>query len=377
MKKYLLFVGAIFCTFIPKAFALPEMARYGQFSCISCHTSPGGGGMLTSHGRDFAEEKLATWHYDGEGDFLHGLVPTSDHYLVGGDARWVNYQGKTADTTFKKFWRMQTDLEVGVHFGPAWLTGMMGTSPAGPTDDQRLHSNLVHRGYQARVDLFDEHLLLRAGLFTPRYGLMLADHTAFVRTATGLNPDDAQTQVEAIYQGDMFEFGVAGLVANNMYDRKGKTESGYNLSASAFILGKNRINLNMLSTKLSTDSSDMLVTNYGISGVLTFTRWLYGMFEIDRIRNNLKFSGSEQQKESLADYFSINAEPFRGFFPYLHYEFLDSDTTLPDTSTGRWGVGASWHPRAHFQFEARMLRSFANSTHSTTDETDAIIHYYF
>lgn len=359
------------------ALALPEAARYGQFTCMTCHVSPAGGGSLTSYGRDFSASKLSTWHYDFEEDPMHGLIPVSDRVIMGADARWVKYHAKTGDQTIDKFWRMQTDLEGTLHLGPAWVTCVMGTKPAGPMEDPKDYSHLIHRGYSARVDLFDEHVIARAGLFMPKFGLMLADHTALVRMASGLTPDSEQTQGELTYQTDDFEITAAMLMVNNAYDREGKSKSGYNLGAALFVDGKNRINANLLSTSLTKESTTISMMSASLSTVMSLTSMLYGMFEIDRVQNAVTINSTKTQTEVLADYASLNFEVYKGIIPYLRYEYMDADITKTDTSTSRWGAGFNWYPRPHFQFEGRVLRAVVNASHSTTDETDFLMHYYF
>jgi hypothetical protein len=359
------------------ALSLPEAVRYGQFSCVTCHVSPGGGGMMTPYGREFSAEKLSTWSYENEGEALHGLVPSMETFLVGGDARWVKMKTKNSETSFEKFWRMQTDVEAGLHVGPVWLTGMWGTKPAGPMDEPKDHGRLVHRGYSARVDLLDERVLLRAGLFMPRFGLMSADHTLFVRSVPGLTPDSEQTQAEVIIQEDNFEVSLATLMVNKMYDREYKTKSGYNLGVSAFVAGKNRLSLSVLTTKRVSGNTDLIMNAYGTSGVLSLSRAIYAMFEMDRVDYITKSTTSKSGASALVNYLSLNAEVMKGLIPYLRYEFCDSNISAPDTSTGRWGAGFNWYPRPHAQIELRFLKTVANANQSMTNETDAVLHYYF
>ena len=333
--------------------------------------------MLTPYGRDASAEKLSTWSFDGEQDALQGLIPSTEMFLLGGDARWVRYQSKTDTETVTKFWRMQTDLEAGLHVGPVWLSGVMGTKPAGPTDDPKEHAHLVHRGYTARVDLFSDHIVLRGGLFIPKYGLMLSDHTAFVRSANGLGPDTEQTQAEITYVDDLFEITMAGLVENKLYDREGKSKSGYNVGISLFVGNNSRLNANMLSTKRASETSNTYKTSAGISGVVTLNDMVYSMFEVDRVTNMTQTDLEKQSTEALINYASLNFEVYRGIIPYLRYEFYDNDINKVDTSNSRWGFGTFWYPRPHVQFEARAMRTIVNANHSTATETDGVIHYYF
>ena len=75
------------------SFALPEFARYGYFSCTSCHVSPGGGGMLTSSDRGCAGEILTTWSKENAGNLLHGLIKEqSEKFLFEGHWGQVQFQ---------------------------------------------------------------------------------------------------------------------------------------------------------------------------------------------------------------------------------------------------------------------------------------------
>ena len=379
VPMFLKIIIASVCFFSGRAFALPEIARYGQLTCVGCHTSPGGGGLLTPYGRDFASEKLSTWSRDGEAEILHGIVRSPEFLLAGGDARWVQYQTKTNDKTFKKFWRMQTDLELGVHVGSVYLTQTFGTKPAGPMDQFKNGDRLVHRGYMGRVDFLDERLVVRAGLFMPKYGLMMSDHTAFVRVLPGLRPDGEQTQLEMSYQDDDgdLEVTVAGLLQNDMYDRKDKSKSGFNLGLNLLLAGKNRLGFGFLTTNQKQGTVDTVMNSLGASGVLTASNEVFAMFELARVHNQRKMPGTVTHKESLASFMSLNLEIYRGVIPYLRYEFLDTDTTLPDTSHSRWAGGLMWYPRPHFQFEGRVGKMVSDMTHATTSESEVIMHYYF
>ncbi|MCX6117994.1 MAG: hypothetical protein NT027_10665 [Proteobacteria bacterium] len=357
--------------------ALPEIARYGHFTCTSCHVSPSGGGVMTTYGKDFSSEKLSTWSYYGEEKLLHGLVPHSDTLLFSGDARWVNYSKTSGDTKVNKFWRMQTDFEAGGHYGPLWAIFSMGTKPAGPNDKPEDHQELKIRGYYLRGDLWDEHITARAGLFIPKYGLMLSDHTAFIRSVTGLGPDSEQTQAEFTYQDDLWEVTAAIIIESEANEREGKTRSGYSLGLSNFLMKKHRLNLNVLSMAAKSGETINENQSFGLSGVATIMRKLFLSAEIDRIHNTTKTSIGTSGVEMLATYSTLNIEIYKGIVPYIRYEYFDSDINSADSSYTRMGAGSNWYPRPHFQFDVRYSRILDANRRSGSNQTDAIIHYYF
>ena len=211
----------------------------------------------------------------------------------------------------------------------------------------------------------------------PKYGLMLADHIAYIRQGSGLSPDSAQTQVEMIYQDDIFEITVAKLIENTMYDRENKSASGFNLGVSTFIEEKNRLSLGILSTKKINGPVEFSMFSMGISAVVTMTEKLYAMLEINRIHNESQVSAISAFSEVFTDYFTLNYEAYKGLVPYARYEFIDTDMNRADTSTYRIGAGANWYPRPHMQLELRSLRANSNATKSTTNTTEGLVHYYF
>jgi hypothetical protein len=372
MLKHLAWLLVLFLN--STASAVPEVARFGHFTCVSCHVSSGGGGVLTSYGRTFATEKLSTWHFDGEEDPIHGLVPVSDRYLIGGDARWVDYRKKSGTSKFEKFWRMQTDIEAGLHVGPLWLTGVAGTKPAGPTDDPKDHDSLRVRGFAARIDLFDEHLMLRTGLFTPKFGLMLSDHTAYIRSMTGLGPNTEQSQVEAVYQTDTLEFTLAGLFEDHRWDRKGRSKTGVNIGTGIFVGDRSRLNFHALQTNLAVDLGERSMTALGVSGVLSFTKRLFAMLEVDRITNTEPLENAGNKKtHQLASYGTLTWEVYKGLLPYGRLEYA---ATGSSSSTQRWGAGINWYVRPHVQMEARALRTLFSAGQPAQDESNIILHYY-
>jgi hypothetical protein len=371
------FIGVILLFFaIEQAQAVPEAIRYGQFSCTSCHVSPGGAGSLTSYGREFAAEKLSTWTSENAENPVHGLLPLSDRFVLGGDVRSVYFNRKTEGLgSSSKYWLMNADLEAAANFGPLWLSLTGGMEPRGPSGSGQEFEGKF-RGYFARVDLLDDHLSIRGGLFTPKFGLMLSDHTNFVRQASKLPADPEQTQIETIFLTDRFEATLALLVENKSFDREGKSKSGTNIGISGKI-GKSRINLNVMKTKLSLESTSSEALVLDTSGVLTFSNKWYGMYEILKTQNSSKTTESTIKKDELANYFSINYELKKGFIPYVRYEFWDTDLSTKNTSVGRWGAGFMWYPRPHFQFEGKYSRAIINSAAISVNEATGIFHYYF
>jgi len=355
---------------------VPEAARYGQFSCVSCHVSPGGGGMLTNYGRMFSSEKMSTWSFEGEENLFYNLVRPQEKILAGGDARWIYQSLESGGKKLNRFWRMQTDLELVLHYGDFWFQGVMGTKPAGPMDNPRDHGHLVHRGYSLRYDLFEQHVLVRAGLFMPRHGLMIADHTAFTRMAMGFDAESEQTQVEATYQDDGAEMFVSSLIRDNSYDRAEKTKSGFNIGVAKMFDNAHRISAGLLRTFKKKAATEVITTGYGVSSVISLSGKIFTLLEFNRVTKQTSTNEVATKIESLASFATLNYEVVRGLSPFLRHELWDRDFRSNSAKLSRYGGGINWYPRPHLQTELRGLLAKAQSDSRPSMDVQWILHYY-
>ena len=90
------------------ASAYPTMIRHGYTQCVSCHTDPSGGTLLTEYGRAQSQLLLSSrWGRaeDAEASaaskFLFGVLKTPDALTLGGWVRegyiWNTVDGKLVD----------------------------------------------------------------------------------------------------------------------------------------------------------------------------------------------------------------------------------------------------------------------------------------
>lgn len=368
-----------------RALAVPEAARFGHFTCTSCHVSPAGGGALTAYGREFAATKLSTWSYSGEESPLNGLIPVSDRWFVGGDLRWVSMQRQTGETKFKKTWFMQGDLELGgvmasPLFGtkdPIFATVTIGSKPEGPyTSAEDEDKKVMLRAFAFRTDTLDDHLILRAGAFIPKYGLMHSDHTLFVRMATGIAPDEEQTQAELTWQDDAFEATLSGMFAAKLPDRDEKTKNGVAANLATF-WRRSRFNLSLMrrTAEVGTTQIEDLAT--GASAVVTLTKRIFAMAELDRTINIVDAGSMTVTTAGFASLYSLHAEVYKGIVPFVRYEYWDPQLGVIKNGIARAAAGLIAYPRPHLSVEARFSQSKSEQSDDATDQTDLVLHYYF
>lgn len=190
--------------FAPAAKSMPDFIRKGYTSCISCHVSPTGGGVLTGYGRGWSEE-LFLFGWEGAGSFAGwsgfdewkeptGLFQTLKADLQA-DYRSVTFEQFGAKGGGRQTIPMQLDASVAFHIGKT--TDLVASyGKYGP--DESLESRVHY--LQVRTSKF---LSFRAGRFLPGYGLNIDDHTAWIRSGLGFSQGHESLNIEAHYEDEI------------------------------------------------------------------------------------------------------------------------------------------------------------------------------
>ena len=170
------------------AAAEPRFALRQGAPCAMCHVDPAGGGMRNDYGRGvYSAAKLAAdWATPaaGQGVFDGRL---SDGVAAGSDVRLLYQHLHRSDADqprMDSFYLMQAALYVGADLSPSTTLYVAPTFHGGQE---------VTVAASALVRLPVEGAYIRAGRFTPAYGLKLVNHSTFVRKqlGVGLRAEDA------------------------------------------------------------------------------------------------------------------------------------------------------------------------------------------
>jgi hypothetical protein len=174
--------------------------------CTTCHYSPTGGGLLTPYGRSLSRQELSTTGKSEPGSqgqatsreeaFLWGLLrDTLGPVNVGIDVRPAHLNLDFAGTSSGRNLLMTADL-LAAYRANAWTVyGEVGREPL--RDGAKLDSYEYWVSHQS-----DKGLGFRVGRFLPAYGIRLADHTAFTRSALGFEKYDQVFALEASHSGE-------------------------------------------------------------------------------------------------------------------------------------------------------------------------------
>ena len=147
-------------------FALPRFALEEGSSCMTCHVNPTGSGMRNDYGSNIYnldELTLRKWISKSDEDWDGSIT---DHIQIGGEFRILSIEGNSETATFP----MQVDIYAKVDINK--------------DVDLYLEQSLGGSNYDFFV-LFNKlpnNSWIKIGQSSPNYGLMVDDHTAFIKS---------------------------------------------------------------------------------------------------------------------------------------------------------------------------------------------------
>lgn len=319
------------------AWAFPEMVRHGYVNCTSCHVSPNGGGILNGYGRVQAEEVLSTWSREGEGAFLHGLLPSTDPPLsFGGDFRVLQLFRESAKEKEGRFIFMQGDLEAAVKTGPVQVVATAGVQDIPGKEFTSRRHYVLYRPSE------ESHWMVRAGRFLPAFGLNLPDHAIATKQGVGLGQGSESYNLEGAWLGEQFDVFATAIFGRPGQDR----EQGFAVRGAYNIGERAKVGAGYY-LGIDSDSTRHLFGPYAIVG---FTEKFFLLAEI----NLQSFTVSGVTSFGTVSYGRLNYEIYRGVHFYLAAEYGKTRSAGPESWAG--GGGSQWFPWPHIELRAQYDR---------------------
>ena len=191
---------------VSTASAEPTFLAKQYTRCTACHYSPTGGGLLTPYGRLVSERELSTWGQTatapesgaeddphGEQAFLYGaLGETLGPVHLGLELRpshlRIGFPGGHQDMNLQ----MNLDL-IGSLQKNGWTAyASVGREPPNSAvRNGRTLPDPAFISYEHWISYqIDKAVAIRAGRFTPAYGVRFADHTTYSRADLDLDRND-------------------------------------------------------------------------------------------------------------------------------------------------------------------------------------------
>ena len=169
----------------------------GSARCNECHYAPGGGGLITTYGRDAIGSELST--FEGNGALLHGKVSPPSWLAVGADLRgaFVANGVQDPDGAAVAAFPMQADAAVRVAvprgFSATASIGYLGQirdNDATVPDDSFQPaggSRFISREHYLSWQPASVGPYVRAGRFYAPFGLRFLEHVFYTRRDLGFD----------------------------------------------------------------------------------------------------------------------------------------------------------------------------------------------
>ena len=353
-------------------YGYPEMIRHGYSSCVSCHVSPTGGGLVTTYGRSISKELLSRWSFEGEEEILHGAITnksvvdsvngSKDIGLnIGGNFRYAQIWQNTQNYNRGRRFPMQRDLDLA--FKAKAVTGVVSY---GAVYQPNLPDEVELRRLYLLWNVDDNHSV-RFGRFVPNYGIMFSDHYTQIKQGLNLGFNNERNTLEV---NSIFESWSANLNFAKSLDSKPKIQQeesvvaalNYNISETM------RIGINYWFGDFMGAKRDIT----GINALLGFTKSFYALSEFDLQSRKV----DDGNKTKGIFYFQRFGYEFtRGFHWISQIEGSQSDLDDNATKYFAYGSGFNIYPRPHFEIQFLWTRPKFEDQ-KTTDSGFLILHYY-
>ena len=325
----------MYILFISSLFALPRFSVEESSSCMNCHINPTGGGMRNGHGTNvynLDELTLRNWISDGDEDW-DGFI--SNHIQIGGEFRIQSFDGNTSSGIFPMQAEIYTKVDINKNTD-FYLEASLGGS-----------SNYE---YFVLFDKLPSKSWIKVGQSSPNYGLMLDDHTSFIKSGNKNSLDENTPALDRGFR-DLFDpmankpLLIEGGI--NLFKNLYMTMSlfqplseGYHEDLSSFSGSISYIN-SFGNTSFMLGSSILEedeISLMGVFGGVSFKN-ITMMFEADLAENLFDYI-----ETSFASYGQLVYKPIQGLHLIAKYDYFDHNYDVASGSITRYSYGFEIYP---------------------------------
>jgi hypothetical protein len=356
--------------FVFHAQAFVENVRHGYQSCLACHHSPSGGGLLTDYGRSLSAELMSTFTAPSAERPLFGALKNTQTVNWGGDYRMIQTHSESKQLRRGRQFTMQANVELGARMQDGlWVIGTLGTKE-GPKETPERGEFLSERHYVLWSPSADERI--RLGKFRLNYGTNDPNHTRYIKSGLGFGSNTESYHLEftkLMEKGEVILTQTLGRMDLPREEQSEKSSSGQYVH----YLGEDeRLGFNALIGESPTKRRSL----FGTHGVLGLEKKHYVRYEVNYERGHLAQTPDEL-REVLNSFLSAGTSFAKGVTAYMLHE--SEQTNLKDHETFRHspGLGLQWLPFPHVELQAEVKRTYNNNpTSARTDSGWVIVHFY-
>lgn len=342
--------------------AFPETARHGYLSCVTCHLSPSGRGILTSYGKTLSHELYSYKKIDNGNESLEAEVPW---WQVGGRTRLMQYILDTPEMQKGHFFPMQMELEASIEKG-IWALGLSagGWRPmAGPKEKLK--------GYLRNAYVLwrpTEAWNFRAGKFRISHGLGLPDHATLVNEKMGWSHSHETQNIEVTRLSESTIIQASWVLPSYLLVSE-EMFSGISLGVEQLLNLKHRVGLNLSRFHRANVNESHL----NLHTVININEKSFLQAELAQRR--MEYARPTDEYAFLMRY---SHEFQYGLRPLIQWEeFLSKSVTVSaPQQERRFYLGTEWFPVLHTDF----LFLIGNQMDSSFDDARIVMiigHFYF
>lgn len=335
------------------SYAFVENVTHGYFSCLACHVSPSGGGLLNDYGRSLSKELMSTWGWEGSERPLFGAVENTERLKFGGDLRILQSYLENSKIRQGRRFTMQQNVELGLNHDKLWAVGTAG-SFEGDFISER-HYLLWETSEESR---------LRVGKFRVAYGIYDPNHTRVTKAPLGFGPNSETYNLEFTKFTEADELILtAGL---GRLDKPHDETSERTLIAtySRFLGSTGKAGVSAM-----------------VADGLNERRSLLGVFAVfpplERTVLKIELDYQRATRELVAGHLMGGYELFKGVLPYFFFEYLDPDLAHGRSKQSAPGLGLQWLPLPHIELQAEYRKQILESAPGEPNDIAWIIFHFY
>lgn len=357
---------------VTDAGAEPKYLSKQYTRCTTCHISPTGGGLLSAYGRSLSHRELSTTGavptpagepepQPGEEAFLwNALRDALGPVQLGVNLRPSHLRYDIAGFSSDRNLLMTADVQAAVKVNDWVFFGQVGRE----LDEGRftLDSSEYWAGRQP-----DEGIGFRAGRFMPAYGVRFADHTSYNRVYLGLEQYDQILGVEVSHSRGRYLTQVAvGGRAEPLFDDDGREAFMTTGRVQADLGAKTTL----VGSALFRAESDVEPQSGAAGAALGFA-------PMSRLSTWTQVDGvfADGQPTSYVLTNETAFEVYRGLWAVVTPQArVGGGSAIPDVL--RFGVGAVFLPRTHFNVNVHYYRDRNKTSEITAQILLLQLHLY-
>ena len=360
----LLLFGSLIC------WSFPENVRHGYFTCVACHVSPSGGGVLTPYGRSLSAELMSTWGTPKTAGIFftdnEDETKTPPWFRANVFLRSVQTYRNSSTVEKARHIPMQADLETGIDTEKFAAIITLGYRAENPRESADLNEFFSRRHYIMYRPT--ESLSLRGGKFMFSFGLNGPDHITATRRGLSWDQGSESYNLELAYSTERAST-IATWIDNSPQEKGINKDKGVAINQSFFIGEDSKVGISAFAGGRP-DFDKHVVGPYWI---WSFTKNLFLdseiFFQDKRIKSN------STTEKGYATFHRLGYEAIKGFIPFLQFDRSFLNESNRNSQFDSYGMGLQWLPYPHFETTAFVGKEKPRAADST-DFAWLMLHVY-